>query len=297
MIRLVAPHWGWGNRRSRGLPLSVDQTLVVVSPHLDDAVFSLGATLAEAARKEMAVINLTVFAGDPSSGARPSNWDRKAGFPSAGAAARARRAEDAAACALVGMTPVWLPFLDHPYRGDHRDIDHTEVWSAVKPVVKRADLVLVPGFPLDHPDHAWVTRLIYEHEEELGSIGQYVEQPYAELEWSGQRRVPEREPLLVGPRRESISWTRSFPSASAWVLKQRALLRYSSQLRAIASPSARLLARTALSELARGGEYLAVPERLLATATTERDDAYVVTDRMNDRSKHRAMGRSETVDS
>jgi LmbE family N-acetylglucosaminyl deacetylase len=295
LIRPVAPHWGWGNRRCRGLPLSVDETLVVVSPHLDDAVFSLGATLAEAARKKIAVINLTVFAGDPSSAALPSDWDRKTGFSSAGAAARARRAEDAAACALVGMSPVWLPFLDHPYGGDHRDIDHTDVWSAVRAVLKRADLVLVPGFPLDHPDHAWVTRLIYEHEDELGSIGQYVEQPYAELEWTGQRRVPEREPLLVGPSRESISWTRSMPTASAWVLKQRAMLRYSSQVSALASPPARLLARTALSEFARGGEYLALPERIAATATTERR-RLPGHRRMNDRSNYRGMRRSESVD-
>ena len=257
-------------------------------------MFSLGATLADAARKGITVINLTVFAGDPSSAALPSYWDRKSGFSSAGAAARARRAEDAAACALIGMSPTWLPFRDHPYGSDHLDVDPAGVWSAAEPVLKRADLVLVPGFPLDHPDHAWVTRLIYEHEDELGSIGQYVEQPYAELEWSGRRRVPEREPLLVGPRRESILWTRSLPSASVWLLKQRAVLRYNSQVRAIASPPMRLLARTALSELARGGEYLALPERLATTPTTKRDDAW--SPPMDDRSNYRCMRRAEPVD-
>jgi LmbE family N-acetylglucosaminyl deacetylase len=251
-MQVVTPHWGWGNERWHRLPLSPGQRLVVVSPHLDDAVLSLGATLAHAQRAEIEIVNLTVFAGDPSSTALPSRWDRKCGFSSAGAAARRRRAEDAAACEIIGMTPAWLPFRDEPHGGDR-----AEVWSAVEPVLKRADLALVPGFPLGHPDHLWVTRLVYEHEAELCPVGEYVEQPYAELEWSGQGRVPEGTPALELSGRPAMSWARSFPPARAWLSKQRAVRRYESQLRAMVSHPARLLMRTALYEFGRGGEYVA----------------------------------------
>ena len=115
--------------------------------------------------REYAVINLTVFAGDPSSTGLPSTWDRKAGFSSAGAAARGRRAEDAAARA------------------------------------------------------------------------------------------------------------RSFPAASSWALKQRAVLKYASQVRAIASPPARLLVRTALYELGRGGEYVALAGNAHAEGSNGSHDA------------------------
>src|SRR5213080_853986 len=89
--------------------------VVVVSPHLDDAVLSLGAALARAARRGGAVTVLTVLAGDPASETPAGEWDSQAGFATAGEAARARREEDRRACALLGVEPVWLPFSDHQY--------------------------------------------------------------------------------------------------------------------------------------------------------------------------------------
>jgi LmbE family N-acetylglucosaminyl deacetylase len=249
--RVAVPNWGWRNERCDGLPLSPGQRLVVVSPYFDDAILSLGATLASTSRNGIEVVNLTVFAGDPSSTELPSHWDRKSGFSSAGAAARQRRAEDKAACEIIGVDPVWLPF-----RGDQHGGDGTDIWSALEPVVAWANLILVPGFPLDRPDHLWVTRLIYQHEAELCPVGQYVEQPYADLVWSGYRRVPERTPSPAFMRR-SISWARSLPPASAWLLKHRAVRRYVSHVHAPAFPRARLLMRTALYEISRGGEYVA----------------------------------------
>ena len=67
--------------------------LVVVSPHLDDAVLSLGATMASAARNGAHVTVLTVFACDPQSSAPAEWWDRAGGFRTLGEAACARREE------------------------------------------------------------------------------------------------------------------------------------------------------------------------------------------------------------
>ena len=262
MIRFVAPRRAWRNPRfeTRLLPA---KRWVAVSPHLDDAVLSLGATLADASSNGIEVTNLTVFAGDPDSTGAPAYWDRKAGFSSAGAAARLRREEDVAACARIGMAPEWLPFADSQYASDRSD-----VWREMEPVLQRADLILIPGFPLSHEDHIWVSTVIYEHEKELAPIALYVEQPYAELEWFAHQRVPEREGPLIGSKDESLSWTRSRPGVGSWLRKNRALLQYSSQLRAVARPSIRLPLRTALYEFGRGGEYVAFREQASATTAS-----------------------------
>src|SRR5207244_2118642 len=94
------------------LPL---EPVVVISPHLDDAIFSLGAAIAQTVRSGGDVTVLTVFAGDPSSSAPAGNWDARAGFATVGEAAHARRREDERACAHVGAIPVWLPFGDEQY--------------------------------------------------------------------------------------------------------------------------------------------------------------------------------------
>ena len=134
-------------------------TIVVVSPHSDDGVLSLGASMARWARSGRRVELLTVLALDPDSTAPSSGWDRRAGFATEGEAARARREEDASRVRALGVTPGWLPFgsVDFDRHGDDDD-----VWGAVRSAVEGADCVLVPGSPLTHPDHAWLTGLAHE---------------------------------------------------------------------------------------------------------------------------------------
>lgn len=50
---------------------------VVVSPHLDDAILSLGATVAGLARNGLAISVVTVFAGDTSSAKPCGGWDER----------------------------------------------------------------------------------------------------------------------------------------------------------------------------------------------------------------------------
>ncbi|MBK1820773.1 PIG-L family deacetylase [Burkholderia orbicola] len=84
---------------------------LVVSPHLDDAVFSCGQLLAQAPGS----IVVTVFAGIPPHGTPAPPWDQRAGFRHADEAVRARRDEDRRALALLDARPVWLDFLDDQY--------------------------------------------------------------------------------------------------------------------------------------------------------------------------------------
>ncbi|KWF81044.1 GlcNAc-PI de-N-acetylase [Burkholderia diffusa] len=84
---------------------------LVVSPHLDDAVFSCGQLLAQAPGS----IVVTVFAGIPAQGTAAPPWDRRAGFHTADEAMRTRRNEDRRALETLDAQAVWLDFLDDQY--------------------------------------------------------------------------------------------------------------------------------------------------------------------------------------
>lgn len=160
-------------------PAALPDELVVVSPHLDDAVLSLGAAIARATRDGADVTVLTVLAGDPGSDLEAGEWDRRAGFATLGEAARARRREDERACGLVGARPAWLPYCDDQYpRGGGDRAIRADVVAAVGSAA-----VLIPGHPLEHPDHAWLRRLV-DGAFDPERAGVYVEQPYAV--WTGR---------------------------------------------------------------------------------------------------------------
>lgn len=55
--------------------------LVVLSPHLDDAVLSLGATIARLSRHGRSVRVVTAFANDPTSRAPAGPWGRVLWLP------------------------------------------------------------------------------------------------------------------------------------------------------------------------------------------------------------------------
>jgi LmbE family N-acetylglucosaminyl deacetylase len=148
--------------------------IVVVSPHLDDGVLSLGASIASWSRAGAQVELLTVLACDPDSDAAVGGWDRRGGFATEGESARARREEDRRACAAVGATPVWLPFGSVDYE---RHGDEDGVRLAVADAVDGADIRILPAFPLTHPDHEWLVRTLAMEPDARGTAF-YAEQPY-----------------------------------------------------------------------------------------------------------------------
>jgi LmbE family N-acetylglucosaminyl deacetylase len=235
---------------SRSGELLLAGRVLVLSPHLDDAVFSLGAALAEAARAGAGVTVLTVLAGDPGSGAPAGPWDARAGFATAGEAASARREEDRAACAAIGAAPDWLPYGDAQYgRGTPDDA----IWAEIAERAAHADALLVPGFPLANVDHSWLAELVLARVAEIAKVAAYVEQPYATW-YRGDRARPE---LLQGwtlPTGAAVDWRTLPGGAFARLAKHRALLAYRTQLAAMARPRSRVPLRIAVEELRRGGE-------------------------------------------
>lgn len=230
---------------------SFGRRTVVLSPHLDDAVLSLGATLWSASRAGGEVVVATLFAGDPASTDEAGYWDRRAGFATAGEAATCRRKEDARACRIVGASPVWLPFADDQY-GDTPEDD--EVWAALEGALANADTILIPGFPLAHRDHAWATTFALRRIRGVGRVGFYVEQPYAMM-FRHEHEAPKPGPGTAAGI--AVEWRRSRPQPLAWMVKQLAARQYRSQLAAIARPLQRVPLLVALHELRAGGEGVA----------------------------------------
>jgi hypothetical protein len=110
--------------------------VVVVSTHLDDAVFSCWSVIADT-RLDVSVV--TVFtAGRPGV---QSAWDALL-EPRIDSLARAaeRRAEDSAALARAGRAPVHLPFYD----GQFGPTDADRLVEALAPIVEQTELVYAP---------------------------------------------------------------------------------------------------------------------------------------------------------
>ena len=121
---------------------------VVVSPHFDDAVLSVGGLLG---RLDRPTAVFTVHGGPPAAGLPVSEWDADCGFVSPDEAYRSRLAEDARACALLGAQQVALPQADGPYRNGERLSALEDFLAALHPETE----VFVP-LGTNQPDHAVV---------------------------------------------------------------------------------------------------------------------------------------------
>jgi LmbE family N-acetylglucosaminyl deacetylase len=148
--------------------------VLAVSPHLDDAAFSAGGTLAalsEAGAEVTVVTCLTASVPDPAGFALACQLDKGLG-PEVDYMAL-RRAEDAAATAVLRATPVHLDLPEAPHRGYPGAAAlfagvHAgdEVWRevaarlAVLDAGLAADLWLAPQGLGGHVDHLQVGRAV-----------------------------------------------------------------------------------------------------------------------------------------
>jgi LmbE family N-acetylglucosaminyl deacetylase len=125
--------------------------MVVISPHLDDAVFSCGHLLGAAANPQV----ITVCAGRPQDTSQRTDWDTRCGFQDAGQAVQHRRDEDRLALSLLGAEPIWLPFTDNQYG---QPVSALDVCAALMPWLAQAlrrgpdEEILFP-LGLFHSDH------------------------------------------------------------------------------------------------------------------------------------------------
>ncbi len=147
-----------------------------LSPHLDDAAFSCGGTLAALAADGWEVVVATLFTASvpaPAGFALACQTDK--GLPAEADYMAIRRAEDAEACRRLGARPVWLPFREAPHRGygsaaalfgplRSDDAAHLDLAQALEPLLaaeRRPDLLLAPQAIGGHVDHVQAVRALH----------------------------------------------------------------------------------------------------------------------------------------
>jgi LmbE family N-acetylglucosaminyl deacetylase len=121
--------------------------VVVVSPHLDDAVLSGFGLLTEASSATV----ITVFAGIPDDSESPGEYDRLTRSDSPRTRMHARREEDVRVLGGLGIGHIHLDFLDHPYRPT--DSQPADLARAIAAVLPDHDTLVIPAAIGAHPDH------------------------------------------------------------------------------------------------------------------------------------------------
>ena len=127
------------------------ERIVVISPHLDDAV--LGCSYLMARHPGTTVV--TVFTGRPEAYPDPmERWDSLCGFVTGDEVHVARRAEDHAALEVLGADHVWLGYVEHSYLERDRWVRAEHVVGELADAVRalRPTAVFAP-FGLANPDH------------------------------------------------------------------------------------------------------------------------------------------------
>lgn len=200
--------------------------LLVLSPHLDDAVFGCGRLLASSPD----VLVATVFAGRPPPGLELTDWDRAAGFAPGDDVIGQRREEDRLALARLGARHCWLELRDSQYGG----ADEAAVVACLGELLAdcRPDVLLIP-LGLFHSDH----RLV--HRAALALLGDTPRCRWLAYEDALYRRVDDlRDQAVEDLRRRGLDPRplrfREAPDTPG--RKAAAVACYRSQLRALATP-------------------------------------------------------------
>jgi LmbE family N-acetylglucosaminyl deacetylase len=140
------PMRGWGLPE----PGELDR-VVVISPHLDDAVLSCARFIAA----HSGVTVVTVFAGNPPAYPSPQRlWDAQSGFAPDDDVMAARRTEDATALAVLAARPVHLNFIEHTYLPNDTPVAPDVIAPVLGETLRdlQPTLVVAP-FGLANPDH------------------------------------------------------------------------------------------------------------------------------------------------
>lgn len=193
-----------------------------LSPHLDDAVLSCGGRIAAQARAGERVRMVTVFAGDPPGLLSPFARELHERWGLGNDSPAGRRAEDRAALALLGATPLHWELPDCIYRtapdGAFLYPDLAALWGPQHPAdeplaealarriaaLPETNVLWVPLGAGGHVDH----RLVRQAAEASGRpLRYYEEYPYAEIPQAVETALGEGpwEPLLTFLDEEALA--------------------------------------------------------------------------------------------
>ena len=210
---------------------------LALSPHLDDAAFSCGGTLAMLAERGWRVVVATVFTAsvpDPQGFALACQLDK--GLPASLDYMALRRGEDASACAALGAaTPVHLPFPEAPHRGygsapdlfgppRSDDAIAGPLADAVRDLVDAhgPDLILAPQAIGGHVDHVLLALALERVQAPGTTVLRWADFPYAARE--GRPAEP------FGKAMRNLPEHRFTLTPAAARAKRAACLAYASQI-------------------------------------------------------------------
>jgi LmbE family N-acetylglucosaminyl deacetylase len=164
---------------------------VILSPHLDDAVFSCWHVIDSP--RDVSVVN--VFTGVPPPGTPLPRWDRITGANDPAQRVRERLEEDRAALAQVGRQATNLPLVEAQYRNEKPRLD--EVLPAVADRLAGDEEVFAPAGIGGHSAHLLVREAAFSLAREGVAVSFYADIPYAtEFGWPAWVRGVAREPAL-----------------------------------------------------------------------------------------------------
>ncbi len=216
--------------------------LVVISPHLDDAILSCAGLLA--ARPGSTVV--TVFTARAPMQHPLTDWDRRCGFDSADAAMTCRLAEDREALGIVGATGLALGFLDCQYTAT-QDQDApliTERLFHLLASLAPASVAMPLG--VFHYDH-----------ERVGDATLMIREALPGVAWFGYEDVPHRDRPGVVQARLAQLHARGVTATPVRLAvdaasKARAIGAYASQLKGLESTALELAAHETYWRLTDG---------------------------------------------
>lgn len=197
--------------------------LLVVSPHLDDAVFSCGELIA----RHSSALVVTVFSAAPAGFDQLTDWDAASGFLGAEEAVSLRKQEDYAALHLLSALPQWLDFFDSQYQATPSVL---AVASALQETIQnnQPDTIVFPA-GLFHSDHLLVHQAVLslrrDHPEKNWVI--YEDALYRRLTGAVQRRLVELSQARIDATPMTVC------DDASQHMKRQAVHCYASQLQAL----------------------------------------------------------------
>lgn len=205
--------------------------LLIVSPHLDDAVLSVGQLMA--GRPNCVVV--TVFAGTPRRNRMLTTYDQGCGYISAGDAMRSRRHDDLSALGTLAARAEHLRFVDHQYRAEE-PVDDPVLCGMIAGELARIVDDLGPSLHqalgpvgLAHPDHLLVASAF----QLLLSMRRHLE-PWLYEDLPSRVLWPEQVPARMDRWRDAGLEARlDFLGTGPLAAKEQALEHYASQHEAL----------------------------------------------------------------
>lgn len=129
--------------------------MIVLSPHFDDAAYSVGGYMMHAASEGVPVTMLTVFGGTPAAEDMLTHYDAQCGFSCAAHAMGVRAHEDDCAAAVMRVDTWHGDALDQQY-GETDPVARERAFNAAWSYLNSTETLLAP-LGIRHADHVYVS--------------------------------------------------------------------------------------------------------------------------------------------